>query len=126
MRPTNSRGPIRLTTVLALGSVAFAGACVQPAPTPAPEPVPERIVSVEPRPQQPSFDRSKPPTLGSLRELTLPPVITRELPNGLKLVIVEHHEIPVADFVLLVGTGAEADPGAHGRHRQRGDRQADR
>ena len=112
MRRTTSRGASRLTITLALGTMAFASACVQPAPTPTPEPAtPERVVSIEPRPAQPSFDRTKPPTLGPLRELTLPPVITRELPNGLKLVIVEHHEIPVADFVLLVGTGAEADPG---------------
>lgn len=97
------------TTPLLLAGVAFiATACVRPAATP-PEPVaPETVVMVEPR--QPAIDRTKPPTLGPLRELTLPPVITRELPNGLKLVIVEHHEIPVADFVLLVGTGAEADP----------------
>ena len=66
MTPRTSRGASRLTTALALGSMAFAGACVQPAPTPAPEPVtPERVVSIEPRPAQPSFDRTKPPTLAT-------------------------------------------------------------
>jgi predicted Zn-dependent peptidase len=36
--------------------------------------------------------------------------MTRELPNGLRLMIVEHHELPVADFVLIVRSGYEADP----------------
>jgi predicted Zn-dependent peptidase len=40
----------------------------------------------------------------------LPPIQTRELANGMKLVVVEQHELPLADFVLLVGTGGEADP----------------
>jgi predicted Zn-dependent peptidase len=42
----------------------------------------------------------------------MPPIMTRELPNGLKILVVEHHELPVADFILLVGTGTEADPAA--------------
>jgi predicted Zn-dependent peptidase len=37
-------------------------------------------------------------------------VTTRTLPNGLKLVVVEQHELPLADFVLDVRTGGEADP----------------
>jgi zinc protease len=58
------------------------------------------------------FDRSAPPTLGDPPRLTLPPVIRRELPNGLTLLVVEQHELPLADFVLLVRTGGEADPPA--------------
>ena len=88
-----------------LGMAALLAGCVQSAP-PARAPAATPVEPVS----RPTLDRTRPPTLGPLRELTLPPVITRELPNGLKLVIVEHHEIPVADFVLLVGTGAEADP----------------
>jgi predicted Zn-dependent peptidase len=57
-----------------------------------------------------NFDRTKPPALAPPPTLTLPPIVTRELPNGLKLVVVEHHELPVADFVLVVRTGGEADP----------------
>ena len=56
------------------------------------------------------LDRNTPPRLGPPQSLQLPPIIRRELPNGLKLLIVEHHELPVADFVLLVGTGGEGDP----------------
>jgi predicted Zn-dependent peptidase len=42
--------------------------------------------------------------------VALPPILTRELPNGLKLMIVEQHELPLADFVLLVGSGSTTDP----------------
>src|SRR2546423_11236384 len=55
-------------------------------------------------------DRSKPPELGPPPRVSLPPIRTRQLPNGLKLMIVEQHELPLADFVLLVGSGATADP----------------
>jgi zinc protease len=51
-----------------------------------------------------------PPPLGAPPALTLPPVATRTLANGLQVVVVEHHEIPVVDFALVVRTGAEADP----------------
>lgn len=55
-------------------------------------------------------DRTKPPELGPPPRVSLPPIVTRELPNGLKLMIVEQHELPLADFVLLVGSGSTADP----------------
>ena len=57
---------------------------------------------------QATFDRSKPPELGPPPRVSLPPIITRELPNGLKLMIVEQHELPLADFVLLIGSGSTA------------------
>jgi predicted Zn-dependent peptidase len=59
---------------------------------------------------QGTFDRSKPPQLGPPPKVVLPPIVTRQLPNGLKLMIVEQHELPLADFVLLVGSGSTADP----------------
>lgn len=55
-------------------------------------------------------DRTKPPELGPPPRVSLPPIVTRELPNGLRLMIVEQHELPVADFVLVVGSGGTADP----------------
>lgn len=54
--------------------------------------------------------RTTPPPLGPVKPLTLPQVVQRELANGLRLLIVEHHELPVADFVLVINTGGEADP----------------
>ncbi|MBA3342147.1 MAG: insulinase family protein [Gemmatimonadaceae bacterium] len=59
---------------------------------------------------QTALDRSRPPALGTPSKVSLPPIVTRELPNGLKLMIVEHHEIPIADFVLIVGSGGTVDP----------------
>lgn len=55
-------------------------------------------------------DRSKPPALGPAPTLKLPPAVVRELPNGLKLMIVERHKLPIADFVLVVPAGAAANP----------------
>ncbi|HEY0972635.1 MAG TPA: pitrilysin family protein, partial [Gemmatimonadales bacterium] len=51
-----------------------------------------------------------PPELGPVRPLTVPPVIERRLSNGLRVLLVEHHELPVVDMVLAVRAGAEADP----------------
>ena len=50
------------------------------------------------------------PSLGPAPSVSLPPVTRRELANGLTVLVVEQHELPVADFALVVRTGAEADP----------------
>ncbi len=57
-----------------------------------------------------TINRTKVPTLGPLPKVALPPVVTRQLPNGLKLMIVEQHELPLADFILVVGRGGTVDP----------------
>ncbi|MBL0172942.1 MAG: insulinase family protein [Gemmatimonadaceae bacterium] len=51
-----------------------------------------------------------PPPLKAPKPLTLPAITERTLPNGLRVVIVEQHELPIVDVVLVVRTGAEADP----------------
>jgi predicted Zn-dependent peptidase len=51
-----------------------------------------------------------PPALAEPRTLRVPPISEHTLPNGLRLLVVEHHELPVADVLLLVRTGGEADP----------------
>src|SRR2546423_6451755 len=61
-------------------------------------------------PAQGHIYRRKPPELGPPPRVALPPIVTRQLANGLKLLIVEQHELPLADFVLLVGSGSTADP----------------
>jgi zinc protease len=58
-------------------------------------------------------DLTKPPTLAPPPRLALPPITRGELPNGLQLLVVEHHELPVADFALIVRSGLEADPTNH-------------
>src|SRR5436305_14521450 len=55
-------------------------------------------------------DRTRPPEPGPPPRVSLPPILTRQLPNGLKLLIVEQHELPLADFVLLVGSCGSVDP----------------
>lgn len=42
--------------------------------------------------------------------LTLPRIQRRQLSNGLEVVIVEHHELPVVTMNLVVKSGAAADP----------------
>jgi zinc protease len=51
-----------------------------------------------------------PPTLAPPPELRLPPIHTRQLPNGLRLMVVERPGLPLAQFTMLVRTGGEADP----------------
>src|SRR5687768_968846 len=95
-------------TVATLGLLGVA--CAQ-APTPEPVPVPVTPpIAVVDTPRTPAFDRTKPPTLGALGQLTLPPVVRRQLDNGLEILVVEHHEIPLVDMILVVKTGGEGDP----------------
>ncbi|MGQ0712595.1 MAG: M16 family metallopeptidase [Gemmatimonadaceae bacterium] len=89
--------------------LAFGLACASRAPEPVPVPVTPPIAVVD-TPPTPAFDRTKPPELPPLRELTLPPVVRRQLDNGLEILVVEHHELPVVDMVLVVKTGGEGDP----------------
>jgi predicted Zn-dependent peptidase len=67
------------------------------------EPTPIQVV---PAP----IDLTKPPVLGPPPALRVPPITTRQLPNGLKIVVVERHELPLVDAILEVRTGGEADP----------------
>ena len=58
----------------------------------------------------PPLDRSTAPVLAAPGNLTLPPVVEKKLANGLQLLMVEHHELPVVNFIMLVGSGPEMDP----------------
>ena len=55
-------------------------------------------------------DRAKPPALGAPPALTVPAVQRVTLPNGLTVVVVEMHEVPVVDVSLLIDAGAVRDP----------------
>jgi zinc protease len=93
----------RVGVLAVLGTLAVVVACAQRTSTSAPSP------SAAPAPTA-TVDLTKPPVLGAPKPLTLPAVVSRELPNGLKLLIVEQHELPIADFVLVVRSGGETDP----------------
>ena len=54
-------------------------------------------------------DRSKLPETGTPPELKLPTLERATLSNGLKVILAERHEIPVADFWLQVNAGYAAD-----------------
>ena len=40
----------------------------------------------------------------------MPPIVTRQLANGLRIIVVEQHELPLADVILQMRSGGEADP----------------
>jgi len=58
--------------------------------------------------QQP--DRSAPPKLGPPPTLTLPPIQEFELGNGLHVMLLEKHQVPVVQVNVLVGVGTANDP----------------
>jgi zinc protease len=58
--------------------------------------------------QQP--DRSNPPVPGPPPLLRLPPIQKQALSNGLRVWIVEHHEVPLVQTNLMVTVGSGADP----------------
>ena len=55
-------------------------------------------------------DRSKPPALGPVRALKLPPTQKLKLANGVPVLLVELHEVPVVQVNVIVRAGAGADP----------------
>ncbi|MGH2569466.1 MAG: M16 family metallopeptidase [Bacteroidota bacterium] len=58
--------------------------------------------------QQP--DRSKPPELGPAQELKLPPLERHKLSNGISVVLMEKHGVPLVQINLLIGAGSALDP----------------
>jgi zinc protease len=58
--------------------------------------------------QQP--DRSKPPELGPTPQLKLPPIQRFALSNGLGVVLLEKHQVPLVQVNLQIQSGAVQDP----------------
>jgi zinc protease len=82
-------------------------ACSGPRVVTTPPPAPAPVV-VAPTPT--SIDLTKPPTLAPPPSLKMPPITTRELSNGLKIVVIEQHELPLVDVLLQIRSGGESDP----------------
>lgn len=57
-----------------------------------------------------SHAREYPPAAPAPKPLVLPASALRVLPNGLRVVVLEHHALPVLTLRLVVEAGAEADP----------------
>ena len=55
-------------------------------------------------------DRSEPPTLGAPPRLTLPMVQEQALSNGLRVLLLESHEVPLVQVNLLLAAGSATDP----------------
>jgi zinc protease len=55
-------------------------------------------------------DRGKPPKLGPPPTLKLPPIQHFRLSNGLPVLLLEKHEVPLVQINLLVKVGSTADP----------------
>ena len=55
-------------------------------------------------------DRSKTPQPGPAPTLTLPPMQAAQLANGLRVRLIEMHEVPIVKVALVVAAGASEDP----------------
>src|SRR3954452_16135536 len=51
-----------------------------------------------------------PPHPLEARDVKFPPYEIRTLPNGMQVVVVEHHEQPIVTLRLLIRAGAASDP----------------
>ncbi len=69
-------------------------------------------VAASTAPAATSVDRSKMPGKGPEATFTLPARQRFTLGNGLRVVLVEHHEVPLVQFGLVVRGGSAADPDA--------------
>jgi zinc protease len=58
----------------------------------------------------PSWPSEAPPPPLPVRKLDIPPYQIRTLTNGLRVVVVPHHEQPSVSFRLLIGAGAVHEP----------------
>ncbi len=103
------RARTRLAPVLAALAALAAAACSRPAIITTAPPVITPTTSTATQMSTP-LDLTKPPTLGAPPALSVPPIATRQLANGLTIVVVEQHELPLADVILQLRTGGEADP----------------
>ena len=97
MQPT-LRPLSTLAGLMALAACSGTPVVTTAAPTPPPPVVAAPI------------DLTRPPVLGAPPALRVPPITTRQLPNGLRIVVVEQHELPIADVLLQVRNGGESDP----------------
>jgi zinc protease len=57
-----------------------------------------------------AIDRSRLPALGSAPEFTLPEIRRASHPSSLRVWTVEHHEVPLVSFFVLLPIGSSADP----------------
>jgi zinc protease len=71
---------------------------------------PSSALPAQAGPSQPRPASLVPPKLPAPTALVLPAMVERTLPNGLTLVVVEQHELPIVDVALVIKSGSESDP----------------
>ena len=98
----------KLILIVAIAACSHA-APVQQTPPPPPPPATQTVEPAIPV-QEPQAASTTPPELGPVKPLTLPAIQKTTLSNGLTILTVEQHELPLADFILLVKSGSETDP----------------
>lgn len=57
-----------------------------------------------------SWPRSRPPQALQAKDVRFPPYELRTLPNGLRVLVLAHHEQPIVSLRLLVRAGSAQDP----------------
>lgn len=57
-----------------------------------------------------TFDRSLMPGPAPEPKFALPPIVHRKLSNGLEILVVENHELPVVNLNLVIRAGRSSDP----------------
>jgi zinc protease len=109
----NSSLPRRLAACSA--AILLAACSAAPVPDPAPAPRPETgglavDTPADTTPARPA--RAAPPAPLPMRPVAFPPFHEATLPNGLRLIVVEKHDLPVANVNLYVQSGDAADAAA--------------
>jgi zinc protease len=100
--------------VLACRSAPTPPVEAKPAPVAeaAPAPAAPPALAQAPAPVPDDVDRTQPPPLGPVPQLTLPAERHFTLSNGLKVRLVEQHRLPIVALDLVVDAGAARDPAA--------------
>jgi len=105
----------RIAAVLLAGAAALF-ACAAPRPPPPAQPQKASATDQVHRGAPPgpgplaAPDRSRPPALGPAPEVRLPAQRHLELSNGLRVRLVEHHQLPIVALHLVVDAGSARDP----------------
>lgn len=63
---------------------------------------------------QAAFDRTKAPRLARPARLVVPPVRVTELPGGMRLKVVENHELPLVQVIVTIDGGVRLDGNSPG------------
>ena len=106
-RKMNSMNGIGLVLGMGIGLLTACASAPEPAPPPEPQ------VQAPAQPAEPAAARpasTTPPELADPTPLIVPQVVERRLDNGLRILVVQHHELPIADFMMIVKSGSEEDP----------------